>query len=228
MIEEMNMKNAIFIHCGNLLVDKFSKPNKFRCQNIINEIADYITSSGILDSIDSINLEIVGDPNIEMSLPKTKINFNGNNVHQWEFPTIEKIIKFAEENPDYNILYLHTKGSSMSITDANAKYHDDVRNYHLYWTLTHYKECLDLLKKHDVVGAELQQVPVRHYSHNMWWSKASHINKLNHPLEYPMVYDERHQAEFWIGRDETSKYCSIFNLYDNHIHAVSYEKHLYR
>jgi hypothetical protein len=186
-----------------------------------------LESSGIIDVVESINIELVGTPNIELNLPKVNINFNGHDVHKWEFPTLEKIISFAKLNPDYNILYLHTKGSSMSTSDENAKAHDDVRNYHLYWTLTKHKLCLDALQTYDVVGAELQLNPVRHYSHNMWWPRASHLNRLNHPVSYPMIYDERHQAEFWVGREESAKYHSVYNLYNDHREAVSYEKHLY-
>ena len=222
------MKNIIFIHCGNLVTDKFSRPNQLRCQHIIDEMSSYIESSGIIDVVESINLEVVGDPSITMDIPKVNINFNGPDVHKWEFPTLNKVIEFAKHNPDYNILYLHTKGSSISTEDSNAKYSDDVRNYHLYWTVTKHTLCLDMLQEYDVVGAELQMHPVRHYSHNMWWAKASHLNKLKHPLEYPMVYDERHQAEFWVGQDETSKYHSVCSLYNIHTDAISYEKHLYR
>lgn len=210
------MKNVIFIHCGNI--------TRNRCQRILDEIGMYISDSGIINDVDQINLEVVGEPTVHLDLPKVNINFNGTNVYQWEFPTLEKIIDFAKHNSDYNILYLHTKGSSRSI----CKYSDDVRNYHLYWTVTNYKKCLDALRTHDVVGAELQFVPVRHYSHNMWWTRASHVNKLKHPLEYPMVLDERHQAEFWIGQDTASSYHSVFSLYDVHTRAFSYEKHLYR
>ena len=221
------MKNAIFIHCGNMTYDKYNRPNHNRCQNIVDEIGSYLTSSGILNDVDFVNLEVVGDANIEFAVEKSTISFNGADVYQWEFPTLEKIIDFAKHNADYNILYLHTKGSSISTNDENASYADDVRNYHLYWAVTKYMDCLEALKTHDVVGAELQYFPVRHYSHNMWWAKASHINKLYHPLEYPVVFDVRHQAEFWIGQDELSSYHSVNNLYDIHTSAVSYQKHLY-
>lgn len=222
------MKNAIFIHCGNMDTDKYGRENTNRCQNIINEIGEYIENSKIINDVEFINIEVVGNPHIELKLPKVKINFNGNDVHQWEFPTLNRIIEFAKYNIDYNILYLHTKGSSMSIKDSNAKYHDDVRNYHLYWLLTNYKICMNFLKNYDVVGVELQHIPTLHYSHNMWWAKSSHINKLKHPLEYPLIYDERHNAEFWIGREPTSLYHSVFNLYNVHTDAISYEKKLYR
>lgn len=221
------MKNIIFIHCGNLITDKFGRQNTSRCQEIIDEIGSYIKSSGIIDEVEAINVEVVGEPNIYLNLPKVNVNFNGHDVHRWEFPTLDKIIDFARNNPNYNILYLHTKGSSISSIDVNASYSDDVRNYHLYWTLTKFKTCLDALNTNDVVGAELQLFPVRHYSHNMWWVRASHINKLSHPLQYPLIYDERHQAEFWIGRDDTARYHSVCNLYDIHTNAISYEKHLY-
>jgi len=222
------MKNVIFIHCGNMLQDKYGISDPDRCQGIINELASYITNSGIVDAVDAINLEVLGSPDIIFDVPKANINFNGSDLHRWEFPTLQKIIEFAKENEDCNILYLHTKGSSTSTNGPHAKYSDDVRNYHFYWTVSKYKLCLEALKTYDVVGAELQLSPRRHYSHNMWWARASHINKLKHPLEYPLIYDERHQAEFWIGRDDTSAYHKIYGIYDTHVDAVSYKKHLYR
>lgn len=220
------MKNAIFIHCGNLPIDKYGQPNTGRCQSIVNEISSYLTESNIIAEVEFINLEVVGSPDIEFQVDKGTVNFNGTDATQWEFPTLEKIIEFAKHNNDYNILYLHTKGSSTT-SDGFAKYADDVRNYHLYWTVTKYVDCLEALKVHDVVGAELQYVPARHFSHNMWWARASHINKLKHPLDYPTVLDIRHQAEFWIGQDESSSYHSVNTLYDTHAIATSYEKHLY-
>jgi hypothetical protein len=221
------MKNVIFIHCGNMLVDKYGVSDPARCQNIINELTSYIQDSGIVNDVERVYLEVVGSPDIQFDVPKSIVTFNGN-ASGWEFPTIEKIINFSKEHEDYNILYLHTKGSSTSTDGPHAEYADDIRNYHFYWLVHHYKQCLVALETSDVVGAELQMSPCRHYSHNMWWARASHINKLKHPLEYPLIYDERHQAEFWIGRDETSTYHKIYGLYDTHADAISYKKHLYR
>lgn len=221
------MKNTIFIHAGNLLIDKNGYQNQDRCQNILNEIAKYILDSKIYEDVDAINVELLGDPNVTFNVPKAKINYNGANVHQWEFPTLYKIIDYAAKNPDDNILYLHTKGSSNSIYVPEINWIEDVRRYQLYQNVTRYKESLEFLKEYDTCGAELISDPVNHYSQNFWWSRASHINTLTPPKDRPIIFDERHQCEFWIGSNPDSRYKSIFNIYNHYIDAIDFAEHLY-
>ena len=222
------MRNIVYIHAANLLVDKKGDKNYGRCQSILNEIAEHITDSGLYEDVDEINLELLGDPNIEFNVPKSRINYNGSNVHAWEFPTLDKIIKHCKDNPTDNILYLHTKGSSNSIYVPEYKWIEDVRKYQLYWNVTRYRDSLEYLKEYDVVGAELIYNPVRHFSQNFWWARASHINQLQHPKEMPLIFDERHQCEFWIGTNTASKYKSVFNLYQDYVDAIDFSEHLYK
>lgn len=221
------MKNVIFVHCGNMLIDKYGSPAPLRCQSILDEMVDYMKRSGISNAIDAIYVEVVGDnAEVRFDMPNTYINYNGP-ASLWEFPTLNKLHAFANQNPECNILYLHTKGSSVCTNGHFAEYADDIRRYHLYWTVTNYMTCLDALKEYDVVGAELVYEPVRHFSHNMWWARASHINKLQLPQTYPLVFDERHKAEFWVGQDDTSTYHSVYNLYQSYVDAVDFSKELY-
>ena len=222
------MSNVVFIHAANLTTDKNGHDNTNRCQNILNEIANHIMESGLYEDVDSINLELLGDPNIHFNIPKANINYNGENVHQWEFPTLYKIIEHCKNNPNDNILYLHTKGSSNSIKVPEFQWIEDVRRYQLYWNVTKYKDSLEWLKDYDTCGAELIFNPVRHYSQNFWWARASHINTLVDPMEYPLIFDLRHQCEFWIGTNENARYKSVFNLYDDYIGAADFSEHLYK
>lgn len=228
------MSNVIFIHAGNMLQDKYGLPNQGRCQSIIDEISEYIKTSKIYEDVDSISLEILGDPNIKFDVPKGKINYNGPNYLQWEFPTLQKIINHAKENPNDNILYIHTKGSSSSRAGHELARHsvsfdwiEDVRQYQLYQNIIRYKLALDMLKEHDTCGAELIHNPVSHYSHNFWWATAKHINSLVHPKDRPIIFDERHKCEFWVCSNPTGKYKSIFNIYNDYIGATSFAKDLY-
>ena len=68
------MSNVMFIHAGNLLVDKNGVDNKDRCQNILNEISGYIMESKIYEDLDFISLELLGDPNINFDVPKVVTN----------------------------------------------------------------------------------------------------------------------------------------------------------
>lgn len=222
------MSNVIFIHAGNMSKDKYGGDNKMRCQSILDNISDYILQSEIYKIVDSIRLELIGEPEINFNVPKCKINYNGSNVQQWEFPTLYRIIEHSKANLTDNILYLHTKGSSNNINVPEIKWIEDVRNYHLYQTVTRHKECLDLLQTNDAVGAELMTEPVTHFSQNFWWAKASHINTLVEPNNLPIIYDERHKCEFWIGSNSNGKYASINNLYKHWINSPDFSPHLYR
>ena len=228
------MSNVIFIHAGNLSHDKYGVPNHGRCQMIVDEISDYIKQSKIYNDVDFISLELLGDPNIRFDVPKGRIVYNGENYLQWEFPTLQKIVDHAKQNPNDNILYLHTKGSSSSrIGHENAKHSvsfewiEDVRNYQLHQNVTRYKEALHELKTYDTCGAELIFNPVPHYSHNFWWATAKHINTLVNPQDRPVILDERHKCEFWICSNPQGKYKSIFNIYNDYIDAISFDKSLY-
>ena len=221
------MKNVIFIHAANLKFDKHGFDNKNRCQNIINQISEYILKSKIFEDVEFISLELIGDINIIFDVPNSIINHNGNDVTQYEFPTLYKIISYCKENPDANVCYIHTKGASNSENTPEFNWIEDVREYHLYWNIIRYKDSIEFLKKYDVCGAELIYNPVRHFSQNFWWSTAKHINSLVDPKELPMIFDYRHQCEFWIGSNDNSKYKSVKNLYDDYVNAVSFSKELY-
>lgn len=221
------MKNVMFIHAGNLLVDKNGVDNKDRCQNILNEISNYIIDSEIYNDLDFISLELLGDPNINFNVPKAIINYNGSDFMQWEFPTLRKIIEYSKLNPEDNILYIHTKGSSNNIQVPEFKWIEDVRNYHLYFNITKYKDSLEYLKEYDCCGVELIEDPVKHYSQNFWWAKASHINTLANPETMKPVFDYRHNCEFWVCSNPHSKYKSKFNLYNHYIDAIDFSKTLY-
>ena len=222
------MRNIVFIHAANLLVDKNGYNNHGRCQTIVDEIAQHILDSGIHTDVDQINLELIGNPDIKFNVPKGIINYNRENVYAWEFPTLYKIIKHCKENPEDNILYLHTKGSSNSIYVPEYRWIEDVRKYQLYWNITQYKKSLEYLKEFDAVGAELIHNPVRHFSQNFWWARASHINQLQDPKKMPLIFDERHQCEFWIGTNINSKYKSVFNIYHDYVDAIDFSEHLYK
>jgi len=228
------MSNVIFIHAGNMSRDKYGFSNEGRCQSIVNEIASYIKDSKIYEDVDFISLEIVGDPNLTFDVPKAKINYNGPNYLQWEFPTLQKIISHAKQNSNDNILYVHTKGSSSSKAGHKVAGHsvsfdwiEDVRRYQLYQNITRYKTALNELKTNDTCGAELIYNPVPHYSHNFWWATANHINTLINPQDRPVIFDERHKCEFWVCSNPSGKYKSIFNIYNDYIGATNFAKDLY-
>ena len=242
------MKNAIFIHAANMEHDVTQKPCLGLCQKIVDRISFFILDSKIYEDLDIIELGYVGNKNLKFNVPNGKSVYYGENIYQWEFPTLQSLRNYCQKNPDSNVLYIHTQGVSQGFHHAEIEKINNRRDYHLYWNITHYKEALEHLKTYDTCGAmlvplnadlvldanknpiitRLPATPVWHYSQNFWWSRASHINTLPDPQNYPRILDERHQAEFWLcSSTDIGTHKSIHTLYQSWCYAEDFSKEKY-
>lgn len=246
--QNFNMKNAIFIHAANMRHDVTNNYSLGLTQQILDRISHFIMDSKIYEDVDSINLGYVGVEGLEFKVPKATITYHDNNIYKWEFPTLMQLIDYCKENPDANVCYLHTQAASQGFYHPKKKMLDERRDYHLYWNVTRYKEALEYLKKYDTCGAmlvplnadlvldaegnphitKLHDNPVWHYSQNFWWSTAKHINTLPNPQNYPLILDERHQAEFWLcSSTQTGNHACINQLYESWCYAENFAKDRY-
>jgi hypothetical protein len=140
-----------------------------------------------------------------------------NDLKLYEFPTLQLLEAFALHNPEYKILYLHTKGVSF----PNFKPVDDWRACMLYFNVERWKEMVKKLDTHDTCGVNYIADPIPHYQGNFWWSNASHINRLGaiNDVQFKTVTFEgikmfdRHKCEFWL----LSQKCKPFSPYHHHI-----------
>ncbi len=219
-------KNAIFIHAAILP----------KCKERLLQYLDLIMTSGLIDNVTFIYICCVGPDTITFS--KEIMNYNKNknifvykiceNLHDYELPTLNFINLFAQKHPDYNILYLHTKGVGKEI---NLCIEDQIQ-YMLYFNVMKWKECLNALLKYDTCGVDLRTTPVLHYSGNFWWSTAKNINSLptiNDFSKYPNPLNSlRHNQEFWICYNKQKHFsmwdCKI-SCYERHLHR--YDKKMY-
>jgi len=208
------MKNSIFFHIATV--------NHY--QKIVDEIISGIFKSGLVNEIDHINIGIVGNGSV--ILPENKINilYKNGDLSLFEFPTLNFLKQFAKDNEDYNILYLHTKGTNLDTPPIN-----DWRKYMLYFLVDKYKECFDVLKEYDSCGVDLRNKPTLHYSGNFWWSKSEYIKTLKEFKDMPIIIDDRHKSEFWIcsgnGKHHSLWDCGI-DVYQRHLHE--YKENNYR
>ncbi len=190
-------KNFIFFHIATI-------GNYY--QTITNEIIDSIFNSGLINNIEKIYIGILGENKI--ILPENdkilKI-FENNDTNLYEFPILSLIKKFSINNPECNVLYLHTKG----VTNNNKPI-QDWRRYMLYFNVYKHIECINTLKKYDACGVDLVNNPVTHYSGNFWWAKCSYIRDLPNFNEMKQILSERHKCEFWICSGN-GKYFSMWN-----------------
>jgi hypothetical protein len=242
------MKNAIFIHAANMDIDYYRQPNVGRCQEILDRISFFINESKIYEDVDFIRLVYTGNENLTLNVKdKGEKIYAGPNVYQWEFPTLTNLCEYCKENPDANVLYLHTQGVSQGFTYLRDMI-DRRRDYFLYWNIYNYKLELEKLKEYDTCGAMLVPLnadveeredgsskvnkihdnPVWHYSQNFWWSRASHINTLPDPQHYPQILDVRHQAEFWLcSSTEEGEHASVHNIYESWKYVSDWGKDKY-
>jgi len=92
-----------------------------------------------------------------------------------------------------------------------------------YFNIYHHKICLELLKIHDTVGANLADCDFLHYSGNFWWSKSSHIKKLD------KCSSERYcDPEFWISKDRIGSHVSLYNSIGISHYTSNYPEELYK
>lgn len=241
------MANAVFIHAANMIKDVTHNPCEGLCQQILDRIAAFMEDAKIYEGVDLIHLGYVGKEGLTLNLPKTKIEFYDPDIYQWEFPTLQALRKFCNENPDGNVCYVHTQAVSQGFYHPKFQMFVERRDYHLYWNLTKYKTALEILKECDTCGAmlvplnadlelvngrprivKLHDNPVWHYSQNFWWSRANHVNTLPDPESYPQILDKRHQAEFWLCSSTNSgTHGSIHNLFDSWCYAEDFKREDY-
>ena len=213
-------KLAVFIH-GVMLS---------RVEERLEQFFRYFNESGLYSQVDFIRINILGDklPTLSQNLIRCKTQFNllGSDMTQYELYHQANLYEFCKENPDYKILYLHTK---MVGKELNLCIEDQIE-YNLYFLVKKWKECIDILDKYQACGLDLRTDPVLHYSSH-WWANASYIRTLPHPYEfidlskYPNpLNSQRHSAEFWLTYPK--KVDDYYCMWDNGINV--YAKHLNR
>lgn len=203
------MKIAIFYHIGQLGLGAF----------IYQAQVHRLYSSGLIDAADHIHFGVNGDQELfnvpEKAIVKRNVNWKE------ETETLLSLKEFAEKNPDYRVLYLHTKGASKNTLNSQS-----YRLMMEYFVIDKWKECVEHLDNYDCVGqtwiingdtvwSDGSVTPntknIGHFSGNFWWANTSYINKLDH--EY-LETGYRLDREFWIGTGENYKQKSLYQWTD--------------
>ena len=188
--------------------------------NVLDYIVEVINKSGFIDLVDNVFINNIGLP-IENKYQNDKyiVNNYSDNSLLFEYPSLNKVKTIAENNPDSNILYLHTKG--ISHTNINKiKCIEDWTNMMLHFLVEKHSECINKLNEgYDTVGCNYNSgndsIP-KHFFGNFWWSKSTYINKL-HLLNENQ--DNRAYAEFWLFT-ENPYYYNIYSSYVDHDHYI--------
>lgn len=209
------MKIAIFYHIGQIGLGAF----------IYQQQLHRLYTSGLIEAADYIHFGVNGDQELFNAPSKAIVKQNQNWKEETE--TLIDLKNFAEQNPDYKILYFHTKGVSKGTLIANAW-----RLMMEYFVIDKWKECVEMLNEYDCVGSNLNSVgetlwadgtvtnPVEgtyNFTGNFWWSNAKHIQTLDHKFLYSNYRIDR---ELWIGSNPNSNPGAIYQpgIYDSYTH----------
>lgn len=183
-------------------------------------IENYLKASEILTHCNQILYCVSGDiTEAKKHIKHSNIIYVSDDITKYEHPTIN-FLKADSDHKNSKVLYLHTKGASSGINEPIFDWINVMSHFNIF----EFKKCLELLDHYDAVGVDYHEVPFKHFSGNFWWSKSSHIEKLN----FLNPNDERHAAEKWICSypgNFKSLHNTNINVYERHIHK--YPKTLY-
>jgi hypothetical protein len=204
-------KNICFIHSCNLK-DKGLK----RLEYLIKKINE----TKLINTLEKIYINNIGIPIENKYGEKYDICNYSTNIKLVEFPTINKLLQFSQYNPNYNILYLHTKGI---LHDDNNKCINDWIDMMVYFLINNYETCISKLHNgFQVVGCNHNLWNARpHFSGNFWWASSNYLKNI--PLlksDDSNNFNNRWDAEFWIYQNKpkifemhNSRTCHYTNEY---------------
>lgn len=119
--------------------------------------------------------------------------------HGWEQVTLLRLYAdLHEDDDDYAVLYMHTKGAANNLDSSAAWRRSMTRALVGSW-----EECVMYLRAGcDAVGCHWVKSPewpdqVPFFAGNFWWARASYLRTLDKPLN-----ETRWQPETWVSLGE--------------------------
>lgn len=181
-------------------------------KEIVKRLFDRIRSSGLYDKIDELRYSLLGDYNsLQDDMfkdPKFHNILYSPQIDLYESVTINKIWYAAQEEEEFNVLYLHSKGVSYNGKDQRILKWVE---YLTYFNIDRHEDCIEQLKENDVVGVNIFNYIMIHYSGNFWWAKSSYIKK---STQFCVNYTYN-APEYWITLSRDGTYVNLFHLQDN-------------
>ena len=188
------MKIAIFYHIAQIGIGAF----------VYQQQVHRLYVAGLIEKASYIHFGVNGNQELFNVPDKARVVYNEN--HKEETNTLISLRDFCRENPDYKVLYFHTKGITKESINAESW-----RLMMEYFVIDQWYECVGNLNDYDVVGSNLkilgpttwsdgtqtyEKSGISHFAGNFWWANASYVNTLDDKFLYS---DFRLDREFWIG-----------------------------
>lgn len=228
-------KIAVFYHIGQM----------GHWEEVYKEQMQLLVDSGLYDACDFVFCGINGiygkKPLPHPGGPKVLFDYNEN--VELESDTLKRLWEFCRSNPDYRVLYIHTKGVTRDgwLGEVTTAW----RHYLEYFNISKWQQCIEQLETHDTCGVQLTpeagydplgeeydaqpRYSTPYYDGNFWWANASYINKLDPQYLYtddmPFL---RGKGELWIGTAQPNAACLYkFDFEGNPYDNCDYRKELY-
>ena len=216
------MKIAIFYHIAQMGMSAF----------IYQQQLHRLYTSGLIEAADYIHFGVNGDNEL-FNVPDKVVVVQNRNWKE-ETETLISLRDFCNRNPDYKVLYFHTKGVSKGTLTVNAW-----RLMMEYFVIDKWRECVEKLNEYDCVGSNLSPVgetlwsngsitkPVEgtyNFTGTFWWANAKHIQTLNDDLLYS---DYRIDRELWIGSNPNSNPRTLYQPYECNLYMDLYSEEKY-
>ena len=186
---------ACFIHSTTLELWKDS---------FLIEILDHLKSSKLLECLSYLCIVNTGLEldvhKIETEYQPAKVIHYSSSTHEFENVTIRQLYTFCKLNPDYKVLYMHTKGVSYVQNHVFLPGVKSWNQFMRYCLVDQFLACLRLMSIYDTIGCNyrpLESGNGQHYSGNYWWANARYICKL--PIAY---LKDKYDPEFWLLQKE--------------------------
>jgi hypothetical protein len=201
---------AIFFHC---LTHMGTPPELLpNAVNIIREQMDALTESGLLYECSEFIVGINGGAESQqvanLIIPsKARIVLHGLDSRN-ENSTICALHEFAKGNPDYYILYFHSKGASRA---EQTEHGVNWRNCMMKHVIENWRQCVaDLDAGFESVGCHWMTGQAdgtqNIWAGNFWWARASYLRMLPSMMHRSRIklsgiksLESRYESEVWIG-----------------------------
>jgi hypothetical protein len=174
-------------------------------------------ASGLLQNSDYTYFSVNGNQEL-FNIPE-KVIVKYNNEEDWgtEKTTLLALNDFCKNNPDYKVLYFHTKGATKDSLSVQSW-----RLMMEYFVIDRWKECVNALNEYTCAGAHLGTVgpslypdgsliendPIHTYMGNFWWANASYINTIKSRY---LISECRMEKERWIGDSDSCYPKTLYN-----------------
>ena len=187
IITDFPDKKKIYLFSHNYLI------NNWRI--ILENQLNLIKSNGLYDEMTNMYLLAYGENHWKELIKLIRIYDVDDKIitlsideNFYEYPTLQKLYKFANIEQDSYIFYFHLKGVwSSTDTTRNKNAIESWRKCLEYFNIEKWQNCIEKLKDgYEVAGALYnynEKEPL--FSGNFWWTTSDYVKKLKYPK-----YDE--------------------------------------